>query len=214
MAALAPPASAQPRFELLTRDKIAAVSGLQIITIRDNQLAACYTIFVLESPAPTPPPSLEPTIAAPSAEELEKADVLRRVREAAANRDRQLTALRSRIDPSVRSRDPIRDQNNAIAYEAARRQIDDEYERAIAPLLPGSYPWAAPTLLGRTGGWDDVSEAMRRGLSNPDPTTSRTFSDPGGLNAQLELLFQRLLEAPRLAASGPTACSQGAGEKR
>ena len=37
-------ASAQTRVELLTRETIPGVDGLQMLTIRDNQLSVCYMI--------------------------------------------------------------------------------------------------------------------------------------------------------------------------
>lgn len=206
--ATGPAARAQARFELLTRDAITEISGLQIFTIRDNHLGACYTIFVLTPTAPTTtPPSLEPSNQPSSPEELEKADVLRQVRDAATKRDRQLSELRARTGP-LRS-----DGTKVVEYETARAQIEDEFERALAPLLPGSYTYVTPLPGMRTGGWEDVAEAIRRGLANPDPTTFRTFGDSGGLNTQFESWFRGVIEAPRLAASGPAPCDPSSSNK-
>jgi hypothetical protein len=41
-------ASGQSRFETLSHDAIPEVSGLQVVTVRDNALGACYVVFVME----------------------------------------------------------------------------------------------------------------------------------------------------------------------
>jgi hypothetical protein len=61
----------------------------------------------------------------------------------------------------------------------------------------------------KTGNWQDLAEAVRRAVANPAPATQQTILDPGGLGTLLESGFQRLIEAPRLAASGPTPCDAG-----
>lgn len=53
------PVQAQARFQVLTQDGIAEVSGLRIATIRDNQLSACFTLFIME-PQPAAE-TVEPT---------------------------------------------------------------------------------------------------------------------------------------------------------
>src|SRR4051812_46133772 len=40
-------AAAQTRFDLLARDSVAGINGLTAYTVRDNQTASCYTVFVL-----------------------------------------------------------------------------------------------------------------------------------------------------------------------
>jgi hypothetical protein len=59
----------------------------------------------------------------------------------------------------------------------------------------------------RTGAWEDLAEATRRAVTNPDPGTMQTLADPGGLNSQLASWFRQLSEAPRLSATGPVPCS-------
>src|SRR5436190_3101165 len=52
-----PPAVAQSRFEVLGAESVAAIEGLNVYTIRDNQMASCYTVFVIH-PADAPTTSL------------------------------------------------------------------------------------------------------------------------------------------------------------
>lgn len=220
------PARAQARFELLTRDTIGEIGGLQIFTIRDNHLAACYTVFVLQPTALTPsPPSPEllnqgpsPTEQQQAAEERAKAAVLQRLRDAAAKRDQQFAELRARADDPLRIIEAI---HTPAEFETARLKIEDEFAQALVRLLPGSpyAPYAAPYPGGRTSGDFDLAEAIRRSLANPDQTTLRTFADSGGSNAQLESLsqqviqLQRMVEAPKLTASGPAPCNPSTTDK-
>lgn len=194
----ASPVYAQARFELLTRDTVAAVSGLQILTIRDSRLSACYTVFVFA------PLSTVPTEPSPSAEAIARAEVLRQIRDATAKREQQLSDLRSRI--GGQDRDPIRNQRNVVEFEAARKQIQDDYERVIGPLIGGGFPWSTPIFLGRTGNSEDTAEAIRRALMVSD-------SDPGGLSSQTVSLLQRMIDAPKLAVSGPTPCDPSVSAK-
>src|SRR5215470_4387324 len=83
--------SAQDRFAVLTQSTMADVSGLRIVTIRDNQLSACYTVFILELPAP-------PGSVAPAGADDATLLAVERVREAAERRDRQLTDLSARTE--------------------------------------------------------------------------------------------------------------------
>jgi hypothetical protein len=192
--------SAQGRFAALTQETITQVPGLRIVTIRDNQLALCYTLFVFEPvPAPLPPAQLSnPT--PPSPADVENANKRELVRAAGEKRDRQLDEARTRINPGQSA-------FNLAQFELARRPIENEFESTIAPLLPGSYAWESTAAGGRTGGWESVAEAMRRSMANADPATGRTFSDTGGLSPQLAAMFERMIAGPRLAASGPVACA-------
>jgi hypothetical protein len=57
---------AQDRFQLVTRDVVAAVPGLEIVRLRDSALSACYTLFIVRSPAAAlVAPLVEPTSSMP-----------------------------------------------------------------------------------------------------------------------------------------------------
>jgi len=61
----------------------------------------------------------------------------------------------------------------------------------------------------KTGKWQDLGEAVRRAIANPAPATERTFLSPDGLASIIESGFKRILQAPRLAVSGPVSCDSG-----
>ena len=47
-------AAAQARFDLLASDTVGGIKGLTACTVRDNQAASCYTVFVLDAPRRAP----------------------------------------------------------------------------------------------------------------------------------------------------------------
>jgi hypothetical protein len=100
-----------------------------------------------------------------------------------------------------------------VQYELDRTKIANEYAQALQRDVPTSAPFATAAPGMKTGSWEDLAEAIRRSLSNPNPATEKTFADPGGLGTLLESGIQRLIEAPRLAASGPTPCDSGSADK-
>lgn len=199
---------AQARFEVLTQETITEVSGLRVVTIRDKRLEACYTLFIME-------PSASPPVVAPAAtqDDESRQQSVDRMRDAAEKHDRAIADLNAQFEARVgRSHEAwltspdTGGATEAQKYELERMRIDEEYERTLRREVPGSYPWKTLRPGMRTGGWEDAAEAMRRSITNPDPTQARTLADPGGLNSILEAGFQRLLEAPRLAATGPASC--------
>jgi len=206
-------ATAQARFEVLKQDVLAGASGLRVMTIRDNDIAQCYTLFMTE-------PALSTEAARPTAAPVDPAqqESIRRIREAAENYDRQVAALNAQFEAKVGR--PPRDTwdnlsgwpytfTSVVQYELDRARIANEYERALQSEIPSSAPFATSAPGMKTGSWQDLAEAVRRGVANPAPATQQTIADPGGLGPLLEAGFQRLTEAPRLAASGPTPCESG-----
>jgi len=195
-------ASAQTRVELLTRETIPGVDGLQMLTIRDNQLSVCYMLFILQ-------PTVSPALPAPTAVQTDSTQQsVQRVREAAERHDRQVGELKKRFQAQTGRPYEMWPPTTTTGwydastnYESDRKKIDDEYEHVLRTEMPGSYPWSVLTPGMRTGGWEDAAEAMRRSITNPDP---RPFAD--SLNTQLGFLFQRLAEAPRMTVSGPVPC--------
>jgi hypothetical protein len=196
--------SAQNRFDVLAQDAIADVSGLRIVTIRDNQLAACYTLFIMEQTAAPevilPEPVLSDDVARQS---------VQRIREAGERRDRQLAELKARFDRAAR---PYQAGDAAILngiearrYEEERIKIENAYERVLRTEIPSSYPYAALSPGMRTGGFEEQANAIRRALLDPDPTSTMKTLAPQ--LTQLGAQLKQLIEAPRLTASGPVACS-------
>jgi hypothetical protein len=195
------PLPAQARFDVLAQQAVSEVSGLRVVTIRDRPSSECYTLFIFES---TPP---EPAVAtADPAAEAAQASV-RRIQEAAVKRERQLAelqptgALKQATDfPSV-IRPP----------DTARLKIEEEFERTLREELPGGPPWASLVPGVRTGGSEDLSNDLRRARLDPDPASPmKTMEDQ---LARLDALLRRLIEQPRLAASGPVPCPAAAREQ-
>src|SRR5215469_6998667 len=96
----APCAGAQARFEVSSRERLEAVPGLTVYTVRDSHLGVCFVLFVLDAPSfELPAPSrLDPLADEPlsTTEPARTARVARVLAEAAAARDQQLEALRLR----------------------------------------------------------------------------------------------------------------------
>jgi hypothetical protein len=178
----------QGRFQVESRD-VLAQSSLVIYTIRDSQLATCYTLFVLEPPPP--PPVLTATEPAPP----------NRAEEARAARNEQLAALRVRVDARTAGDRVMR----AIEDETARKKIEDEFDRAIrgVPMM-STLPWTAPLPGMQTSGTQYQAESTRR--ATVDPTGDRVTADS---NDRLERWLMQAAQAPRIAATGPVPCKPG-----
>lgn len=191
--------AAQERFGVVAQNAVAPVSGLRIVTIRDNQRAECYTLFILEPPAGAavaPVPALDDEVT----------ESVRRVREAAENRDRQLADLKART--AKRPAFPLDSAEPARWYEIERRKIDEQYEQVLRAETAATYPWASSFPGTRSGGWEDSANAIRRGVVDPDPTsTMKTMMDH---LVRIDELLRKLADAPRLAASGPNRCEESA----
>ena len=107
---------AQARFEAVTRDAVDAVPGLQVITIRDRALNACYTLFVIEAAKQVPPlPPLE--MLSPD--------------EAAAERDGRLSQLIAALEQSSSVAVPGTLGPNILQYEWEAQKAQSEFERAL-----------------------------------------------------------------------------------
>lgn len=187
--------AAQDRFRVLEQNVIAGVSGLRIVTVRDNQLAQCYTLFIME------PPAAFDIVPAPAPADDVADESVQRIREAAARRDRQLADLKAKAE-----RSGFWDPFVVARYETDRRKIEGEYDQVLQAEIPGRYPWATYFPGMRNGGWEDAAGAMRRAIVDPDPASTETTADQFTL---LEESLARVLEAPQVAASGPVSCVTG-----
>jgi hypothetical protein len=182
----APIVLTQGRFQVESRD-VLSQSSLVIYSIRDSQLATCYTLFVVESLPPVAPvmTSTEPTASDD-------------VAQARAARNEQLAALRVRVAAQSRF-DQV---SHAYENEVARRKIEDAYDYAIrgVPMM-STLPSASLQPGLQTGGYQYQAEEIRRGTV--DPTTDRTIADS---NQRLESWLMQTVQAPRIAAAGPVPC--------
>jgi hypothetical protein len=209
----APSLSAQNRFEALKQETVPGVGGLRIVTVRDTLLDACYTLFMTE------PPSTADNAAPPPPIDDAQQQSIQRLRDAAALHDEQVVALRTQFEsrtgltpemariPGLAVARNVSLADYLVRYEAERMRVDGLFQSAIRAEIPGSLPPASATPGMKTGAWEDLAEATRRAITNPDPAPMQTLADPGGFNNQLASWIQQLSEAPRLSATGPVPCS-------
>ena len=115
----APFVSGQARFETLTRDAIPAVPGLQVVTVRDNALNACYIVFVME------PRNTIGTVA-----RVEPPDI----RDAMQQLDRRLTELTTSFE-QWRSEYPGTMAPNTLRYEAEVTRAQHAFDLTVISAL-------------------------------------------------------------------------------
>lgn len=106
---------AQGRFEVRARERVAAVAGLEIITVHDAALDACYTMFVLQPqgqtlPAPTGRTNLQ---------------------EAAVERDRRLAALNAEFERGLSGGVPATLGSNPLKYTWEGDKVQSDYEHRV-----------------------------------------------------------------------------------
>jgi hypothetical protein len=204
-------AIAQGRLEVLAQQSIPGVSGLRVVTIRDNQLAACYTVFIMEPSATSDAGAQIEEQPVDTAEQ----ESIRVIREASEHYDQQLADLNANFEAKV-GRPPLQTWNNTVGwpytftavvqYELDRAKIAEQYQRVLQTQIPTAAPFATAAPGMKTGNWQDLAEAVRRAIAAPTPATQRTFIDQGGLTSLIDSGFKRMIETPRMAAAGPTFC--------
>jgi hypothetical protein len=193
-------AAAQARFDVLASDTVGGIKGLTAYTVRDNQTASCYTVFVLDAEmgavSNAAMPSLSPPLNADQIRTVQTAQALRELR---AERDRQVMNLRGRTFTMW-----------TIDYDMAREHIEQEYERGVSALLPDVYPSAqvAPDL--RTTSPDALDAAVGRAIAEGDAITAAL----AGSSADQRVLglLERIEAArlSRLAVSSAVRCPPSA----
>jgi hypothetical protein len=184
--------AAQDRFSMRTQSVVGDVSGLRVVTLRDNQTSQCYTLFMTDAPGAAAAP--EPVGDDP----LEQS--VQRIREAAAKRDRQLAQLTARKNADISGAVPRYDD------EVERRRIEDEYQRVLQTEIPSS-AWPSRVPGTRSDGWDETTaNIQRRAMLDPEP--SATMRAMMTQLARLEDLLSRMVQSQRVAASGPVPCPQ------
>ena len=193
-------AAAQARFDLLASDTVGGIKGLTAYTVRDNQTASCYTVFVLDAEtgagANAAMPSPSPPLNADQIRAVETAQTLRELR---AERDRQMMDLRGRTFTMW-----------TIDYDMAREHIEQEYERSVGAVLPDVYPSAqvAPDL--RTTSRDALDSAVRRAIAEGDAITAALIGSSA--DQRVLTLLERIEAArqSRLAVSSAVRCPPSA----
>ncbi|HUK37314.1 MAG TPA: hypothetical protein VLV86_25535, partial [Vicinamibacterales bacterium] len=196
------------RFEVVAQNAIPEIA-VRVFLIRDRQLSACYTLFVMEPPAVALAPADIPDSALDNATQ----QAAERLRDAAQRHDQQLAELNAQFEKqtghpyeaALSTPAVVPDQGLSVGYERERKRIDDEYEQVLRAEFPAAPPWAALVPGARTGSWEDLANAANRAILDADVRSAiKTLS---GQIAGLDDALGRLLSAPRLAASGPNTCS-------
>ena len=191
----ASPAAAQSRFDVLSVDAIAAVKGMNVYTIRDNQIAACYSVFVIDAPDAAPPSlPVQTPVPPPTPEQLEQARVAQALKDAMAIHDRKIAELQShRLMWSVE-------------YGTERQRIEDEYELAVRQVLPDLHPTAQVAPGWPTSTREELNAAVRRAIAEAEAVPNGAAAARSGIDERLEYLLRRMTAAGRLAVTGPLAC--------
>jgi hypothetical protein len=104
------------RFDAARRETVAAIQGLDVVTIRDTVLNACYTLFIMESVVqPVRPVRADPASLQDLAEE----------------RDRRLSALLVEYERSQYAAVPGFPVPNPLRYAWEGDKVQGEYERRL-----------------------------------------------------------------------------------
>jgi hypothetical protein len=185
--------SAQTRFRVLGVDTIDSVNAVRVYTIRDDKVAACYILFVLEpldagsaAPSDAQTPVLTP-------DQLNKVRVAQTLRDVTAVRDRRLVELKKRVAMVW-----------TVVYQNERERIEEEYEGAVRVELPELYPAAQVAPGWRTTGTEMLNEAVRRAIADGD--ASLAAAARSALDDQLLRLLNRANPSASLTVSGPVPC--------
>jgi hypothetical protein len=193
-------AAAQARFDLLASDTVGGIKGLTAYTVRDNQTASCYTVFVLDAEKGAVSNAAMPSLSPPlNADQIRTVQMAQTLSELRAERDRQMMDLRGRTFTMW-----------TIDYDMAREHIEQQYERAVGALLPDVYPSAqvAPDL--RTTSRDALDAAVGRAIADGEAITAAL----AGSSAEQRVLtlLERIETArlSRLAVSSPVRCPPSA----
>jgi hypothetical protein len=193
-------AAAQARFDLLASDTVGGINGLNAYTVRDNQTASCYTVFVLDAEKGAGSNAAMRSFSPPlTADQLGTVHTAHTLRELKAERDRQVMDLRRRTFTMW-----------TIDYDMAREHIEREYERGVGVLLPEVYPSAqvAPGL--RTTSREALDAAVGRAIAEGDAITAALA---GSSTDQRVLALLERIEAARLsrlAVSSAVRCPPAA----
>jgi hypothetical protein len=190
----APEASAQARFDVLSGESVAAVTGLKVYTIRDNQITSCYSVFVLDGPAFPLAEAAPP----PAPELAEKTRVAQALKDAMAARERRVAELQQRR------------LTWAITYGNERERIQAEYEQTVRGVLPGLYPSAQVAPGWPTTTPQELNAAVQRAIADAEASAAAETSFK--IQERIEYLLRQATASAKLAVTGPVSCpAPGAG---
>jgi hypothetical protein len=189
-------AAAQTRFDLLARDTVAGINGLTAYTVRDNQTASCYTVFVLDAEKGAASNAAMPLQSPPlNTNQLRSVQTAQTLRDLKAERDRQVMDLRQQTFTLW-----------TIDYDMTRERIEQEYERGVRALLPDVYPSAqvAPGL--RTTSREALDTAVGRAIAEGDAIAAALAGTSA--DQRVLALLERIDTArlSRLAVSSAVPC--------
>ena len=193
-------AAAQTRFDLLASDTVGGINGLTAYTVRDNQTASCYTVFVLDAEKDARSNAAMPSISTPlNDDQLHSVHTAQALRDLKAERDRQVMDLRGRTFTMW-----------TMDYDMAREHIDQEYERGVGALLPDVYPSAqvAPGL--RTTSPEALDSAVGRAIAEGDAITAALAGSSADQRALALLERVEAARLSRLAVSSAVRCPPSA----
>src|SRR5262245_24461380 len=110
------PIGAQGRFDAVTREPIGGLQGSEVLTIRDNVMKVCYTLFVLSPTAPAQPAAPFESITLESA---------------ITQRDRRLTDLSSELERSMATAVPGTLGPNVLKYEWEGQKVHSAFDQIV-----------------------------------------------------------------------------------
>jgi hypothetical protein len=113
----APPLAAQARFDAVFREPIAGLQGSEVLTIRDNAMHVCYTLFLINT-APQVVPPLAPF------------DALT-IDSAVAQRDRRLSDLSTELERSTATTMPGTLGPNVLKYEWEGQKVQSAFDHVV-----------------------------------------------------------------------------------
>jgi hypothetical protein len=185
-------AAAQSRFDVLSVDPVEAVRGMNVYTIRDNQIDVCYNVWAVDSPD-APSSSFPVEEAVPTPEQLEQARVAQELRDAIAIHDRKVADLQKRSFMW------------SVDYGAERERIEREYEQAVRRVLPHVYPSAQVAPGWPTSTRDELNTAVRRAIAEAE--VADRAATQSGFDERIEYLLRRMTASARLGVTGPVSCA-------
>jgi hypothetical protein len=104
----------QARFQATSREVVGSAPGLQIVTVRDSMLNACYTVFVIDASSVASP--------APAAANIE---------DAARERDQRLSDLSAEFEHGLLGGVPATLTANPLRYQWEANKAQSDYERVV-----------------------------------------------------------------------------------
>jgi hypothetical protein len=144
---------AQARFEAMTRDAVAAVPGLEVVTIRDNAVNNCYTLFVIHPVRP--------------AQNLDQVEPMS-VEGAAAQRDHRLSELSAEFENALWAALPGTLGPDSLKYQWEGQKAQSEFERVLRETeLAKLEAWLRP-----------IADAPRLAVAGPGPCRTPTPPSP------------------------------------